>query len=88
MSKQNLNLSVNASKFFSMDDYILFTGTIEGHREVRIYPLQSTPDVYLIHWDGYELGTIKKIDNKWYTDKPELLDVTNELGAFIDCKRG
>jgi len=70
-----------------MEDYILFTGTIEGHKEIRIYPLQDSPGVYLIHWDGYELGTIKKMDNKWFTNTPELFAVTNEIGAFIDSKK-
>lgn len=69
-----------------METYTLFNGTIEGHKDVRIYPLQATANVYMIHWDGFELGTIRKIDNKWYTNTPELLQVTNELGAFIDME--
>ena len=76
-----------AIKSSPMEDYILYTGSIEGHKEIRIYPLQAVSDVYLIHWDGYELGTIRKIDNKWFTSTPELLGVANEIGAFIDSRQ-
>lgn len=68
-----------------MEDYILYKGEIEGkYREVQIYPIISIPNQYLVHWDGFEVGTIIKIDNKWFTNTVELMNVVNELGEFID----
>jgi len=68
-----------------MEEYILYTGQIEGkYREVQIYPNLSIPDEYMVHWDGFEVGTIKKMDNKWFTKTAELVTVVNELGAFLD----
>lgn len=67
-----------------MKAYKLFTGTIEGHRNVRIFPIEDTAGAYLIHWDDFEVGIIKNMDGKWYTNEPELIAVTNELGNFIN----
>ncbi|CAM4304473.1 hypothetical protein SAMN06265348_110282 [Pedobacter westerhofensis] len=68
-----------------MEKYILYTGEIEGkYREIQIYPLNYSNYEYLIHWDGFEVGVIKKIDSKWYTETEELSSVLNELGSFID----
>jgi hypothetical protein len=72
----------------AMEEFILFTTNIEGIcREVRIYPVISSPNQYLIHWDGFEIGMIKKMDDKWYTSSVPLLDVVNQIGAFIEKKR-
>jgi len=71
-----------------MEDYILFTGKIDGvYREVQIYPVLSSPDQYLVHWDGFEIGLIMKMDDKWYTNSLPLISVTNEIGAHIDHKQ-
>ena len=72
-------------KLFDMDKYILYTGMIDGkYRNVEIYPIESITDKYLIHWDGFEVGTIMKIDYKWYSNSVPLLNVVNELGVYID----
>jgi hypothetical protein len=69
-----------------MEEYILYTGEIEGkYREVQIYPNLSVQNEYLIHWDGFEVGTIKKMDGKWFTGTLDLISVVNEIGIFIDA---
>ncbi|MCX2486173.1 hypothetical protein [Pedobacter sp. MR2016-24] len=71
-----------------MEKYILYGGEIEGqYREVLIYAVISKPDQFLVHWDGFEVGTINKMDGKWYTSSVDLINVTNELGKFIDENR-
>ena len=68
-----------------MEKYILYGGKIEGqYREVFIYPIVAEPDQFLVHWDGFEVGTISKMEGKWYTTSVDLINVTNELGKFID----
>jgi hypothetical protein len=70
-----------------MENYILTNTEIEGaFRQVNIYPMAEVDGAYLIHWDGFEVGTIKKSDDKWHTDTIELMEAVNELGAFIDSK--
>ena len=76
------------SKFHDMEEYMLYTGTIDGlYREVRIFPVVSSPNQYLIHWDGYEVGRIMKVGDKWYTSSVALVNVINELGVHIDQQK-
>ena len=68
-----------------MEKYILYNGSIDGtYREVQIYPVDSVPGKYLIHWDGFEVGVIMKFEDKWYTSSVPLIGVVNELGLYID----
>lgn len=71
-----------------MEDYILYTGEIEGkYREVQIYPVASVPNKFVIHWDMFEVGSILKLEGQWHTNTPELQTVVKELGTFIDSKK-
>jgi hypothetical protein len=68
-----------------MDKYILYTGLIDGqYKNVEIYPVESADDKYLIHWDGFEVGSIMKVGIKWYSNSVPLINVVNELGIYID----
>jgi hypothetical protein len=68
-----------------MEEYILFKGEIQGrYREIEIYPFDYSSQEYLIHWDGFEIGIIKKIDQTWYSEADELKPVVAEIGIFID----
>jgi len=68
-----------------MEKYILYNSTIDGiYREVQIYPVDSVPGEYLVHWDGFEAGMIMKFEDKWYTSSVPLIGVVNELGLYID----
>lgn len=72
-----------------MEEYILFTGEIQGkYREVEIYPIANEPNEFLVHWDGVKLGSINKMNNKWFTKSEPLVEVVEELGEFIDSKGG
>ncbi|CAM4373736.1 hypothetical protein SAMN06265348_113219 [Pedobacter westerhofensis] len=69
-----------------MEKYTLYKTEIEGrYREIEIYPKSSSVNEYLIHWDGFEVGTIQKRDEKWFTNSVDLLPVVNEIGEFIDA---
>ena len=71
-----------------MEKYIIFTGKIDGtYRDVQIYPVISSPDQYFVHWDGFEIGMIKKMDEEWYTNSVPLIDVVNEIGSYLDKKQ-
>jgi len=71
-----------------MDKYILYTGLIDGqYKNVEIYPIESIPNTYLIHWDGFEVGKINKMDSKWYSNSIPLINVVNELGLYIDQQK-
>jgi len=62
-----------------------FTGEIQGeYRQIEIYPMLSLSNHYLIHWDGFEVGVIKKVNGKWHSDHEALADYVEELGGFID----
>jgi hypothetical protein len=64
-----------------------FNGEIKGkYRDIQIYPMLSLSNHYLVHWDGFEIGVIKKINGKWHSDHEELTDYTEELGTFIERK--
>jgi len=68
-----------------MEKYILFKGEIEGkYREIQIYPMNYSRHEFLIHWDGFEIGVIKKIDQLWYSEIEQLIPVVAEIGKFID----
>jgi len=71
-----------------MEEYILFNGNIDGvHRQVRIYPNEPLADQYSIHWDGFEVGIIKKVDGKWFTASVPIINAVNEIGAYIDKQK-
>ncbi|SEB05099.1 hypothetical protein [Pedobacter hartonius] len=62
-----------------------FTGEIQGeYRQIKIYPMLCLSNHYLIHWDGFEVGVIKKVNGKWHSDNEALSDYVEELGSFID----
>jgi hypothetical protein len=62
-----------------------FTGEIQGkYRQIEISPIESLRCHYLIHWDGFEVGVIKKENGKWHTDHEALIDYKEELGDFIE----
>jgi hypothetical protein len=68
-----------------MKKYTLCNAEIEDkYRDIEIYPKLQVDDEYLIHWDGFQAGTIQKRDNKWYTNSVDLLTVVNEIGQYID----
>lgn len=68
-----------------MADYILYSGKIDNRfEEVHIFPIFRGEDIYLIHWDGYQMGKIRKIGNKWFSNSVPLLGVVNEIGEHID----
>jgi hypothetical protein len=68
-----------------MKKYTLCNAEIEDkYREIEIYPTLQVDNEFLIHWDGYQVGTIQKWDDKWFTNSVELLTVVNEIGQFID----
>jgi len=68
-----------------MENYVLFSGKIKGkYRDIQIYPMMHLAKHYLIHWDGFEIGVIKKANDQWQTDNDQLSHVVDELGAFID----
>lgn len=68
-----------------MKDYILFSGELQGRfREVEIYPVPDSQNKFLVHWDGFEVGMIRKKDQEWHTDNDQLTDFVDELGSFID----
>jgi hypothetical protein len=68
-----------------MEEYILFKGEIKGkYREIQIYPFDYSKHEFLIHWDGFEIGVIKKIDQIWYAEVDDIKPVVAEIGKFID----
>jgi len=70
-----------------MEQFILYKGEIQGrYKEVQIYPLPDVKNVFLVHWDGFEIGKIKKKDGKWITKSADLIPVVKELGALIDAR--
>ena len=67
-----------------MEEY-LFEGEIQGqYRTLQIYPKSEVPNQYLVHWDGFEVGIIKKEEGKWQSEDAALKDAVPEIGAFID----
>lgn len=65
-----------------------FTGEIQGrYRQIEISPIEHLSNHYLIHWDGFEVGVIKKEHGKWQTDHEALVDFKEELGDFIENKK-
>lgn len=68
-----------------MEKYTLRDAEIDDkYRNIEIYPKTQVPDEYLIHWDGFQVGTIQKRDDKWFTSAVDLITVVNEIGAFLD----
>jgi len=68
-----------------MEEYTLCNAEIEEkYRNIEIYPKIQVADEYLIHWDGFQVGTIQKRDGKWFTNSVDLITVVNEIGAFLD----
>jgi hypothetical protein len=69
-----------------MKKYTLTNTEIEDkYRNIEIYPKLQADNEYLIHWDGFQVGTIQKRDNKWFTNSINLLTVVNEIGEYIDA---
>lgn len=67
-----------------MKEY-LFEGEIQGqYKSLQIYPETEKPHHYFVHWDGFRVGTIKKVSGEWKTDDEPLSDFVPEIGAFID----
>jgi hypothetical protein len=64
-----------------------FSGEIQGkYRQIEISAITNLTNHYLIHWDGFEVGVIKKENGKWRTDHDALRDYTEELGGFIQAR--
>ncbi|MET1055519.1 MAG: hypothetical protein ABWY16_09440 [Pedobacter sp.] len=64
-----------------------FTGEIQGkYRQIEISPIASLRSHYLIHWDGFEVGVIKRENGRWHTDHEALIGFTDQLGNFIEQK--
>lgn len=76
-----------------MDQY-LFEGEIQGkYRVIHIFPVPHVPRQYQIRWDGFHIGTLKKVKEQWYTDDEPLIEFAEEIGQFInrhedEIKRG
>ena len=67
-----------------MEHYV-FEGEIQGKfRSIQIYPMAQAPNRYLVHWDGFQVGTVAKTEGTWHTDDSALVDFVPELGTFID----
>ena len=67
-----------------MEKY-LFEGEIQGqYKSLEIYPKPDLPNEYLVKWDGFKVGTIKKDNNIWRSDDAPLVDFVVEIGDFID----
>lgn len=67
-----------------MEKY-LFEGEIQGqYKSLEIYPKPDFPNEYLVQWDGFKVGTIKKDDSSWHSDDAPLVDFVGEIGDFID----
>ena len=67
-----------------MEKY-LFEGEIQGqYKSLEIYPKPELPNQYLVHWDGFQVGAIKKEKDIWHSDDAPLVDFVGEIGAFID----
>ncbi|CAM3951328.1 hypothetical protein SAMN06265348_104119 [Pedobacter westerhofensis] len=65
-----------------------FSGEIQGrYRQIEISPIAQLTNHYLIHWDGFEVGVIKKEKGKWHTDHEALVDFKEELGDFIENRK-
>ena len=66
-------------------EHYLFEGEIQGkYRAIEVYPMSQMPDRYLIHWDGFQVGTIARMEGTWHTDDEALVDFVPELGTFIE----
>lgn len=68
-----------------MKEYLL-EGNIQGqYRALQIYPMFDLPNHYLIHWDGFQVGIIRKNDGIWETDVASLYDSVVDIGTLIDA---
>ena len=69
-----------------MERYI-FKEQIQGlDREILVYPMFGLSSHYQVHWDGREVGVLKKVNGRWHTDSDALSGYVDKLGRFIDHK--
>jgi hypothetical protein len=68
-----------------MDEHIHFSGLVQGkYHDIQIYPVAEQANNYSIHWYGFKAGIIKKSDDQWYTEDPNISELATDIGNFID----
>lgn len=72
-------------------DHYQFKGELNGqYRELGIEQLENGQ--YKVHWDGFTLGYLQadtRPDGKltWKSGDPNLADIVQALGAFIESQQ-